>query len=193
MHASRSRLVVFLFGLMIGAIGFSPWFFGPFPPMTQAQQLPQAKLDLAALSAEVERLKQVVPDQAHAMQDVDYHFTNLCFAGNQGNWDLAQFYLGETRSHLRWAVRIIPVRKDNAGKEVKLQDILQAVENSPLKQVEDAIKAKDREKFATAYEFTLTGCYSCHKAADKPYLRPRIPNHPSSSMMNFDPNATWPK
>jgi len=184
---------VFLFGLMIGAIGFSPRFFGSFPSTTQAQQLSQAKPDLAALSAEVERLKQVLPDQAHAMQDVDYHFTNLWFAGNQSNWDLAQFYLGETRSHLRWAVRIIPVRKDNAGKEIKLQDILQAVENSPLKQLEDAIKAKDREKFAAAYEFTLTGCYSCHKAADKPYLRPRIPNHPSSNMMNFDPNATWPK
>ena len=89
MQTSHSRLVfVFLFGLMIGVIGFSPWFFGSFPSTTQAQQLPQAKPDLAALSAELERLKQVVPDQAHAMQDVDYHFTNLWFAGNQGNWDL---------------------------------------------------------------------------------------------------------
>jgi hypothetical protein len=146
-----------------------------------------------ALQAEVERLKQVVPDQAHAMHDVDYHVTNLWFAAGQSNWPLAQFYFNETRSHLRWAVRIIPVRKDHAGKEVRLQDILQAMENSPLMQLEEAIKAKDREKFVAAYEFTLSSCYACHKASDKPYLRPRIPDHPSSSMMNFDPHAAWPK
>jgi hypothetical protein len=90
-------------------------------------------------------------------------------------------------------VRIIPVRKDNAGQEVRLMDILQSLENSPLQQLEESIKAMDRAKFVAAYEFTLTSCYACHKAADKPYLRPRIPDQPSSALMNFDPDATWPK
>ena len=149
--------------------------------------------DLATLQAEIEHLKKIAPDQAHAMQDVDYHFTNLWFAAQQSNWPLAQFYFNETRSHLRWAVRIIPVRKDNSGKEIKLEDILQSLENSPLKQLEEAVTEKSRDKFVAAYEFTLTTCYSCHKAADKPYLRPRIPDHPATGMINFDPNATWPK
>lgn len=164
------------------------------PPAAHAQEpAERATADLTALQAEVERLKKIVPDQAHAMQDVDYHFTNLWFAANQGHWPLAQFYFNETRSHLRWAVRIIPVRKDNAGQEIKLEDILQAVENTSLKQLEEAIKAQDREKFVAAYEFTLTSCYACHKASDKPYLRPRIPDHPATTIINFDPNATWPK
>ncbi|MFO0978304.1 MAG: hypothetical protein U0996_18000 [Planctomycetaceae bacterium] len=162
------------------------------PVQAQEGEVTQT-IDVVALQKEVERLKSIVPDQAHAMQDVDYHFTNLWFAANQSNWPLAQFYFNETRSHLRWAVRIIPVRKDNSGQEVRLEDILQSIENSPLKQVEEAIGAKDREKFVAAYEFTLTSCYACHKAADKPYLRPRIPDHPASAMMNFDPNATWPR
>src|SRR6187399_3018653 len=142
-------LLILVVGSMAGAFCLSLfWNAGPQSAAVYGQAKPQQpEVTLASLQAEVERLKQVVPDQSHAMSDVDYHFTNLWFAGNQGNWDLAQFYLGESRSHLRWAVRIIPVRKDNAGKEIKLQDILQAVENSPLKQVEDAIKAKDREKF----------------------------------------------
>ncbi|MEX2288445.1 MAG: hypothetical protein WD648_15215 [Planctomycetaceae bacterium] len=186
--------IVFSIGFVIGAAVLALLFNNDRTPVAHAQQSSSPReADLAALQAEVERLKQVVPDQAHAMQDVDYHFTNLWFAANQSNWPLAQFYFNETRSHLRWAVRIIPVRKDNSGKEVKLQDILQAVENSPLKQLEEAIQAKDREKFVAAFEFTLTSCYACHKASDKPYLRPRIPDHPSSAMMNFDPNATWPK
>ena len=36
----------------------------------------------------------------------------------------------------------------------------------------------------------MTGCYSCHKASEKGYLRPRIPEHPATTMINFDPNAT---
>lgn len=189
----RLLAVTFLAGVAVGVMCFSFLFSGVQPSVALAQQAVQPKPDLASLQAEIERLKQVVPDQAHAMHDVDYHFTNLWFAASQSNWPLAQFYFNETRSHLRWAVRIIPVRKDNAGKEVKLQDILQAVENSALKQLEEAIKANDREKFVAAYEFTLLSCYSCHKASDKPYLRPRIPDHPASAMMNFDPNAAWPK
>jgi len=185
-------LVAFVVGAVAGLVLSQR--AGVSLPAVHAQEpakLPAA--DLAALQAEVERLKKIVPDQAHAMQDVDYHFTNLWFAAQQGNWPLAQHYLNETRSHLRWAVRIIPVRKDGAGNQVKLEDILQAVENSALKQLEEAIKVKDRGKFVAAYEFTLTGFYSCHKASDKPFLRPRIPEHPATTIMNFDPNATTPK
>lgn len=167
---------------------------GGVPSAVHAQEKPARPADdLVTLRAEIERLKQVVPDQAHAMQDVDYHFTNLWFAGQQGNWPLAQFYFNETRSHLRWAVRIIPVRKDNQGREVKLENILQAMENSPLTQLEAAIKAEDRVKFVAAYEFSLSNCYSCHKASDKPYLRLRIPEHPATTIMNVDPHATWPQ
>jgi len=190
---SRPLMLAFLAGVVAGALCLSSLISGIQSSAVLAQAPASQKPDLASLQAEIERLKQVVPDQAHAMQDVDYHFTNLWFAASQGNWPLAQFYFGETRSHLRWAVRIIPVRKDNAGKEVKLQDILQAVENGPLKQLEDSIKAKEREKFVAAYEFMLTSCYACHKTADKPYLRPRIPEHPASAIINFDPNAAWPK
>ena len=77
------------------------------------------------------------------MQDVSYHFSNLWFAGKHKNWDLANFYWSETRSHLHWAVRIIPVRKDNAGAEIKLVDILEGMENGPLKQLGEAIAAHD--------------------------------------------------
>lgn len=167
---------------------------GVVPRAAHAQESPKRPADdLATLRAEIERLKKVVPDQAHAMQDVDYHFTNLWFAAQQGNWPLAQFYFNETKSHLRWAVRIIPVRKDTQGREVLLEKILEAFENTPLAQLEAAVKSEDRAKFVAAYEFSLSMCYSCHKASDKPYLRPRIPERPATTIMNLDPHATWPQ
>jgi hypothetical protein len=191
---SRSLTIAFVTCFAIGFFSLFSWQRESRLPSAQAQTTTAVETSkLEALAAEVERLKQIVPDQSHAMHDVDYHFTNLWFAARHSNWPLAQFYFNETRAHLRWAVRIIPIRKDKAGQEIKLADILQALENSPLKQVEDAIKAQDKEKFEAAYKFTLTGCYACHKAADKPYLRPHIPERPATNLINPDPTATWPQ
>jgi hypothetical protein len=148
--------------------------------------------EIAALKAEIQAIKARLPDQAHAMQDVANQFTNVWIAEGKRHWDLTNFYLGETRSHLRWAVRIIPKRKDSAGQDVDLVSILQAFENGPLKQLEESIKSKDDERFVAAYKFTLENCYACHKAASKPYLRPQIPNGPAVQIINFDPNAKWP-
>jgi hypothetical protein len=89
-------------------------------------------------------------------------------------------------------VRIIPIRKDSVGREIELGAILQAIENSPLKDLEAAIKSKDREKFVAAYQFTLEGCYSCHKAVEKSYLTLKIPDHPAEAMIDFAPLADVP-
>jgi hypothetical protein len=145
-----------------------------------------------ALAARVKALEDLLPSQSHMMADVGDHFTNLWFAGRAGNWPLADFYLGETKSHLRWAVRRIPVRKDNRGQDVNLVNILEAFENSQLTRLKQAIDRKERSGFESVYKESLTACYSCHKAADKPYLRPQIPEHPASRIMNFDPRADWP-
>jgi hypothetical protein len=158
-----------------------------------AAQPSQPAPDIDKLAAEIDLIKGKLPDQAHAMQDVSYHFSNLWFAGQHENWPLADFYAAETRSHLRWAVRIIPKRKDKAGQEIDLGAILQAWENTPFKQLQDAIAAKDKQAFETTYRFTMETCYDCHKAADKPFIRPQIPAHPETPIVNFDPAADWPK
>jgi hypothetical protein len=62
-----------------------------------AQGAGASQSDVAALKAELEALKRLVPSQSHAMADVDYHFSNLWFAAQNANWPLADFYLGSTR------------------------------------------------------------------------------------------------
>jgi hypothetical protein len=133
-----------------------------------------------------------LPDQAHAMADVGYHFANLWFAADKVNWPLANYYLGETRSHLKWAVRIHTVRKTSTGAEVDLNGILDAINNSYLTEIGKAITNKDAAGFETAYRNTLVGCYACHTACEKPFLRPQIPMASSASIINFDPGANWP-
>jgi hypothetical protein len=152
----------------------------------------QAQPTREELVKRVEALEQLIPDQAHIMADVGDHFTNLWFAGITANWPLADFYLAEAKSHLRWAVRRIPIRKDNQGRDIHLGNILEAFENSQLAQLKAVIDRKDKPGFERVYKESLTVCYSCHKAADKPYLRPRVPAEPETRIMNFDPKADWP-
>ena len=147
--------------------------------------------EIARLNAEIEQIKGRLASQSHAMMDVDYHFANLWFAGQAKNWPLAQFYLNETRSHLRWAVRIISVRRVPGG-EVDLRGLLEAVDSTGLADVGKAIADKNSEGFGAGYRRTLEGCYACHKAFDKPYLRPRIPEQAESRIINFDPQSSWP-
>ncbi len=196
----KSRLYfftpAFIAGCCLGALLWGNLRGRDLPGVAAARaaEAPAKPADqLAALKAEVEHLKSVVPDQSHAMKDVDYHFTNLWFAGRSKNWPLADFYWKETLAHIKWAVRIIPVRKDNAGREIKLAEILEAIEMTPAMQMGETLKTQDVAKFEATYRSLLEGCYLCHKAADKPYLRPKIPQQPASSIMNFDPTATWPK
>ena len=154
----------------------------PHPPAPPVKSVDPTN-EVAALRAEIELLKGKAPDQSHAMKDVGYHFANLWFAGQQRNWPLAKFYLDETRSHLKWAVRIIPVRKTKAG-EVDLRSILEAVDNTLLSGIQNAIEKQDAKKFGDAYKQSIEGCYSCHKASDKPYLRPQIPEQPETRIQS---------
>jgi len=183
-------LTVLLIGVAFGA-GVHAFLSDSVRPAHAQATTPEP--DLHTLAAEVNSIQGKLPSQSHTMQDVSYHFGNLWFAGEQENWDLAEFYWDETLSHLHWAVRVIPVRKDLKGNDVDLRPILAGFEHGPLHQLHDAIVAKDKAAFEHQYRTSLETCYGCHKAALKPYLRPQIPERPESPIINFDPNATWPR
>jgi hypothetical protein len=141
--------------------------------------------DVGALKAEVARLKGMVTDQSHVMADVSNHYCNLWFAGQAENWPLAQFYCDETRSHLKWAVRVIPVRKDREGREVDLRAILDALEQTTLKDLDAAVKSGQKEKFTAAYKAQLENCMACHRASSKEYIKLHVPERPDAGMVEF--------
>jgi len=169
-------------GLFLAGLGLGLALEGN---LAQAQGTGSAEPSTAVLKAQLEALQRLVPDQAHAMSDVDYHFSNLWFAARNMNWPLAEFYLGETRSHLNWAVRIRPVRRTSSGKEFELAPILQGVEASGLSDLKGAIGKRDRSTFEAAYRKTIGECYGCHMAAEKPYLRPHVPESPATRMIDL--------
>lgn len=149
--------------------------------------------EVAALKAEVERLKGVAPSASVAMSDVGFHISNLWFAGQARNWPLATYYYNEGRNHIRWLIRITPTPKGPDGNPVDLKGIFDGIDTSVFAKLKETIDKKDSEHFADAYKATLEACYQCHKAVGRPYLRPTIPKTLPQSIINLDPNATWPK
>jgi hypothetical protein len=145
---------------------------------------PDASKEIAALRAEVEILKAKACDQSHVMKDVAYHFTNLWFAGEKQNWPLAKFYLDETRAHLKWAVRVIPVRKIKTG-DFDLRVMLEGLDQTAFTAVQDAVTAGDSAKFVTSYKAATAACTSCHIATEKPFLRIRVPEQPEARAVDF--------
>src|SRR2546426_12826187 len=130
-------------GLLFSAVTQRPVFEMP----ASAEDQPNRSLEVTKTPSAPSTNNGVLPDQSHSMVDVGYHFANLWFAADKENWPLADYYLSETRSHLRWAVRIHPVRKTKAGAEIDLKGILDAVDNSFLTEMGTAITNKDSAKF----------------------------------------------
>jgi hypothetical protein len=167
-------------GAVIGGAAVEFWRGSRVPAPAAAQVDPQ-------VSTNVERLLKLVPSQSHAMADVGYHWTNLWFAGEQKNWPLAEFYFNESRSHIQWAIMIRPIRKDAENRDVDLQAIFNALDVSSFAGVKFAIAQKDSQKFAAAYKLALEGCYACHKASAKPFLRVTVPSAPAQGIVDFAP------
>jgi len=171
------------FGLIVGAALFGPSSAGSAPAAATALA-PAATDDAEAkLQARV------------AMVAVDYHASNLWFAGKAENWPLADYYWKQTLNHIRLSVRVkgTPDRPGQPGNQARLADIAKAIETSPSTQVGAAIEKKDLRGFLVSYRTLLEGCYACHKAAGLPFLRPRMPAPPASSIITVDANAPWPK
>jgi hypothetical protein len=181
--------------LLVAVLGMGSMLVGQLHRVNseQAAKPAPASADMNELQQQVKKLQEMVPDQAAVMSHVGYHFGNLWFAIDQENWDLADFYLSETRSNIKWAVRTKPIRKDASGKEFELAPIAEALDNGQLTDLKKSIIGKDKATSVKLYRDALSICYACHKTSAKPYLRTQVPTAPEARVINFDPKATFPQ
>jgi hypothetical protein len=179
-------------GALVGVAVDRGWQHGVIPTVL-AQQGRNPLPSMESLPAEVAQLKALVPSNSHIMMDVQFHWTNLWFAGQKKNWPLAQYWFNEMRGHIIWLTRKSPIIRGTDGKDVDIQAIFDAIDTSSLAAVKAAIEKKDSMQFAATYKTMLESCYACHKSVGRPYLRPMIPQTSVQSIINLDPNATWPQ
>lgn len=147
----------------------------------------------ATLLADVTHLRDIRPPNSHPMVDVAMFAANLWFAGEKKNWPLASYYLNEMRNRMGWEVRVNPAPKGADGNPVDMQSTFDGIDKGSLTKVKNVIEMKDSKQFAVEYKHLLEDCYSCHKTAGRPYLRPMVPVAGAQPIVNLDPAATWPQ
>ena len=186
-----SRAVIHL--LVVMAFAGAACRQAPAEEPAAVQPTSTAADEIAALKADVEMLKGKAPSASVAMADVGFHFANLWFAGQAGNWPLANYYFSEGRNHIRWLIRIVPNPKGPDGNPVDVKGIFDGLDTSTFADLKKVIDEKDAKKFPEAYRTTLESCYQCHKAVGRPYLRLMVPKTVPQPIINLDPVATWPQ
>ena len=194
MHTYFRSGVWLAIGLLVGVLADRTWHQGLIPTVSAQEgraTAPAPPMTMAQMQAEIERLKTLTPSYSHGMQDVAINWASLWFAAQKKNWPLARYLFNESRNHIAWTIRFNPIAKVN-NEPVDLKAIFDAIDTSSLTMVKTAIEKQDSAEFASSYKVMLESCYSCHKAAGKPMIRPMIPPSPGMTIINYDPNATWP-
>jgi hypothetical protein len=193
---SARSLIILACGFLLGVVADRMGATSAIAPVVAAQQARGAAPPptLESLAADVAQLKAITPSNSHIMMDVQFHWTNLWFAAQKKDWAFAQYQFNEMRGHIQWLMRKSPTIKSQVDNtDVDVKSIFDAIDTSSLADVKTAIEKKDSVRFAAAYKTMEESCYSCHKAVGRPYLRPQIPTAPAQTVINLDPNATWPE
>lgn len=89
-----------------------------------------------------------------AMMETGYRYTELYFAGADGNWDYAKYQTDKLRTTLETALVRRPKRAESA------QEYL----NEALPAVHEAIAAHDSAAFNRAFTQLTAACNTCHEA-----------------------------
>jgi hypothetical protein len=94
----------------------------------------------------------------------------LGLAGQEGNWPLAAYQLGNLKGSFDRAAQAWPVYRTT-----NMADLIEATTKAPMDAVAAAIKAADAGKFDKAYEELTETCNACHQSTDHALVVMRVP------------------
>ncbi len=101
------------------------------------------------------------------MAEIGYRFTELYFAGQDGNWDYAKYQAEKIDLALRLALERRPKRAQSA------QPFLE----QDLPFVRQVIEAGDRARFPQAMDRLRAASMKCHTNENVPYFTVELPEH----------------
>ena len=107
---------------------------------------------------------------AQPMGQMQKYMDKLHFAGLEGNWQLAGFYLHELEEQ---AEKI--VEAGVAEDEVDVSKLTQQLLVSQIEQLESLVEAGDSVKFKSGYLELVNRCNSCHQASNHGFIMIKVP------------------
>ncbi len=106
----------------------------------------------------------------------------LFFAGDQQNWELADYELEELVEGFDDAVAFHPTHKTLPKPTTELISLYM---NEPLEQIRKAIKDRNKVDFNKSYQSLTNGCNGCHVASNFGFNVVKQPTTPPYSNQDF--------
>jgi hypothetical protein len=99
-----------------------------------------------------------------AMVETGYRYGELYWAGQDRNWDYAQYQIEKIRTAVANGVE----RRPKRGPSARMLD-------GALAGVEEGIAARDLALFAERFQTLTATCNACHQAERVPFVHVRVP------------------
>jgi len=154
----------------------------------------QQAADIAALKAEVAALKAAPkaaaaaakpPELGEQMLGLQIRHARLWQAGAARDWVLTQFQLAEMREAFEG---IEESNGDHATLQpARLAEVMPAMVNPPLDQMQEAVDAHDGAKFDASFDALSAACSGCHEAAGHGFLVIQRPHAPFLDNLRAEP------
>jgi len=116
------------------------------------------------------------PGLGEFMSSIQIHHAKLWFAGENQNWQLADFETGEIKE----ALEDIPVYCAERPEVQKLVMINPAIDS-----ISKAIGAKNSQQFKSSFVLLTATCNNCHRATNHEFNVIKIPAVPPFSNQDF--------
>lgn len=124
------------------------------------------------------------PGLGEIMAQTANRHAKLWFAGQAGNWPLAEYELDELAEGFEDAGKYHPTHKSSP---VPLPRLIADAMNSPMSQLEAAVKAKDGQAFTLRYDALTRACNACHLASNFGFNVVVRPAHNPFANQSFAP------
>jgi hypothetical protein len=139
---------------------------------------PDAKVSTSHGDLTLAQIAEIQPGLGTVMQEYGRRFAMVKMAVDAGDWGMAAYQLDEQLEIQEVGEATRPA---NAG-------LLKSFEDGYLTKIDDAIKAKDKNTFDTAYSNAIDGCNGCHAATGHPYIRFQAPQESPEPFLKLAPS-----
>jgi hypothetical protein len=134
------------------------------------------------LAAQAQPKEPFTPGLGEIMTLQQMRHLKLWFAGQAGNWPLADYELDELKEGYEDIVKYFPTKDD-----VPTGPMASAVIEKEVAEVNKAIEAKDRKQFTAAFDKLTASCNACHQSSKKPFIVVQRPTANPYANQSFAP------
>jgi hypothetical protein len=134
------------------------------------------------LAAQAQPKEPFTPGLGEIMTLQQMRHLKLWFAGQAGNWPLADYELDELKEGYEDIVKYFPTKDD-----VPTGPMASAIIEKEVADLNKAIEAKDRKQFTAAFEKLTASCNACHQSSKKQFIVVQRPTANPYANQSFAP------